>query len=96
MAKPFKKPNKYITFASGWVNLEDDGSIKSIGCNADFKKNAKANKGEGYKVFVAPVDEQGEMIGNPVEVSSFAVVPSGADKNQHENAPDFRCFFGVE
>ncbi len=97
MAKQqFKKPSKYITFASGWVDVDDDGSIKKIGCNAAHKGNAKSNKGEGYKVFVVPVDDSGEQQGEPIEVNSFVVFPSGADKGQYPEAPDFRVFFGVD
>lgn len=97
MAKQqFKKPSKYITVASGWVDVDDDGSIKKIGCNASHKKNAKSNKDQGYKLYAVPVDETGDPMGEGIEMTSFVVFPSGADKNQYPDAPDFRVFFGVE
>ncbi len=97
MTKPqYKKPSKYITFASGWLHLEDDGTIKKIACNASHKGNAKANKGEGFKVFVVPVDETGEQAGDPTEVNSFVVFPANSDKEKYPDSPDFRVFFGVE
>lgn len=94
--KPYNKPSKYITFASGWMRLDEEGSITSIRCSAEPKANSKANKGEGYKVFVYPVDESGDIIGDPVEVTNFVMTPTNVDKSQYENAPDFRVFFGVE
>jgi hypothetical protein len=96
MSKQFKKPSKYITFASGWMGLNQEGEISRIQCNANFKQNSKANKGEAYKLFVMPVDEDGEQLGEVVEVDSFVVFPSGVDKNAYPQAPDFRVFFGVE
>lgn len=96
MAKQYQKSSKYITFASGWVDVDDDGSIKKIGCNANFKKNAKSNKGQAYKIFAVPVDESGDPTDEGIEVNSFVVFPSNADKSQFPDAPDFRVFFGVE
>lgn len=89
-AKQQKNNSNYITFASGW---DKDNCIS---CSSDYERNAKANKGQGYKVFVVPVDETGEPSGDPMEVNNFALVPSGADKGKFPGAPDHRVFFGVE
>lgn len=91
----FKKPDEYITFASGWTNTNENDEMTSVRCSIDPTKNGKANKGKAVKVYLVPVDEKGEQLGDPVEITSFAVVPSNVDKGQYPSAPDWRIFAGI-
>ena len=97
MSQQYKKPSRYVTFGAGKVKLDDEGMIKVISLSIDPKFNSKNNDGQGYVVYAIPVDGAGEpQFNDAVPVNSFAVAPTGADKQKYPNAPDFRAFFGVE
>lgn len=92
-----QKPKQYITFAAGRVLLNDQAEIKVISCNADPQKNGKNNNGQAYALFVVPIGADGSAnTEGAIQVNSFAVSPTGVDKQQYPTAPDFRVFFGVE
>ncbi len=104
MSSNYKKPSKYITFGSAWFKYEEDGTFLRTTAKVDFKNNARSNKkkdeaqGQGYKMFLVPVDTTGEVTGSPIEVDNF--VMSQVDKSkfpeQHrENAPDLRLWVGI-
>ena len=83
------KPSQYFNFGVGWV-MEDTGVLN---CVVDATKNKKANKGQGYKLFLVPVDGAGDPIeGGEIEVTKFRVKRQDRDANTPESAPDFSCY----
>ena len=63
------KPSQYFNFAVGWQN-EETGVLK---LSVNHQKNARANKDQGYKLFLVPVDGAGDPVGEGIEVTNFNV-----------------------
>lgn len=84
-----QKPSQYFNFGVGWVMDESE----VLNCIVDYTKNKKANKGQGYKLFLVPVDDTGEPIaGQEIEVNKFRVKKTERDQNTPEQAPDYSCY----
>lgn len=92
---------KFINFGSGWNKLDDSGDFKHISVATEHTKNLKQNKTasgslQGYKLFVAAVDSTGELLEQPLEVKSFFLKPSGADRQKFPTAPEYQATLIVE
>lgn len=83
---------EWINFGAGWDSEEYD----AISCAADFKQNAKKNKGQGYKMFLMPVDATGEQSGDVVEVKYFRFKRADKDDKAPAGAPDYSFYTWVQ
>ena len=81
------KPKRYFNFGVGWMN---EGGV--LTCYIDPKKNARANKDQGYKLFLVPVDGAGDPSGEGIEVSSFKVKQTERNSKTPESAPDYSAY----
>lgn len=81
------KPKRYFNFGVGWLN-EEFGTLNFV---VDPSKNKKANKGQGYKLFLVPVDDMGNM-GDGIEINAFRVKQTEKDQNAPAKAPDYQVY----
>jgi len=88
-SRPSRKPSRYFNFGVGWES--EDQEIVSF--SIDWERNKKANNGQGYKLFLVPVDESGEPIaGEEREVTRFRTKRKVKAENSPEEAPNFSCY----
>jgi Tfp pilus assembly protein FimT len=80
-----KKVSKYYNFGSAWAS--DDGTLLSV--QVDWTRNQKQNKGQGYKLFLVPVDDTGAPSGESVELSVFRLKPN---EKRTETSPDYQVY----
>ena len=83
-----KKPSKYYNFGAGWL-FEDTGVINF---DTTHSKNKRANKDQGYKLFLVPVDDTGDPVGEGIEVTKFRVKQIERGPKTPEKAPDFQAY----
>lgn len=84
-----QKPSQYFNFGVGWIMDESE----VLNCVVDWNKNKKSNKGQGYKLFLVPVDDTGEPLSDQaIEVNKFRVKKTDKDGNTPEQAPDYSCY----
>jgi len=85
--EPEKK--EFFNFGAGWI-YEDSGTVN---CTVDWKQNQKKNKGQGFKMFLVPVDDTGEPdFDEAIETKYFRFRPVEKDNKAPENAPDYSLY----
>ena len=82
------KPSKYFNFSVGWLN-EEFGTLNFI---VDYIKNKKANKGQGYKLYLVPVDDTGTPTDEGIEIKSFRVKQTEKNDRTPDKAPDYQAY----
>lgn len=80
-------PSQYFNFGVGW--LTESGILN---CMVNWKKNAKANKEQGYKLFLVPVDGAGDPIGEGEEITNFRIKQIERNDRTPETAPDYQVY----
>lgn len=84
-----QRPSKYFNFGSAW--LSDDQTM--INCQVSWERNKKANKGQGYKLFLVPVDDTGEPLSDQAkEITKFRLKKVEPAQNAPNGIPDFSCY----
>lgn len=83
-----KKPSKYYNFGVGWF-LEESGLINLI---VNWEKNKKANKGQGFKLFLVPVDETGNPSEEGIEIKNFRIKQTDKGQGVPDTAPDYQAY----
>jgi len=86
--KKGEKPSKYYNFGAGWY-LEDSQMIQ---CSIDHLRNKKNNKDQGYKLFLVPVDDTGDPVGEGKEITVFRIKRNERTDKTPENAPDYQVY----
>ena len=86
------KAKKYFNFGVGWLQ-EQFGTLNFV---VDHTKNAKANKGQAYKLFLVPVDGTGDPEGDGIELKYFRVKETEKGPKAPQGAPDYQVYAVVE
>lgn len=82
-----ERPGKYFNFGVGW--LTDSGILN---CMVNWQKNARANNGQAYKLFLVPVDGAGDPVGEGQEVTNFRIKQTVRTDKTPETAPDYSVY----
>lgn len=86
-----KSDKTFFNFGVGW-----EGQYDSINCSVDWEKNRKKNfkgTGKGYRMFLIPVDDTGELINEEaMEIRSFRFKKLEKDDSTPESAPDYTIY----
>lgn len=82
------KAKRYFNFGVGWLN-EQYGTLNIV---VDHIKNKGANKGQGYKLFLVPVGDDGQPTDEGIEINSFRVKQTERTAKTPEKAPDYQVY----
>lgn len=84
-----QQPKKtYYNFGVGWYKDEFD----VLSFVVDSTKNAKANKGQAYKLFLVPVDGTGDPVDEGIEIKYFNVKKNARDDRTPSSAPEYQVY----